>query len=548
MENIVISGYFGFNNTGDEALLNSTIIEIKNNLTDCNICVISHDVARTKQIHNVNAVDRMDFNAISDVISISDLVILGGGGLFQDHHKMNIADLFSQSGYGTVSYAIVPLIAKMHNKPVFYFAQGIGPLFSRESRSFVHFASQLADFITVRDLESEVLLKELCISDDKILLTADPAIKLKLASEESVNRIFIKETIPFSDNYVCVSVRSWIDKSIEDSYKKAIAKALDKFVEQKNIYFLFVPFQIHEYGDDDYVVSKEIIEMMKNKSKCYVLENVYDPTETAKIVSKSLFVIGMRYHSILLSINSHTPFIAISYDQKVTSLVKETGLSGYCLDFNSIDPEILLDKLESILDESSSFKSILKNTHETLVRRCEINYQILLQFTEKSAQSKFNIDIQKIVDFSRSLNFVFYQSELMYRHQKEYNHGIEEKDNEIHELQNIVADFKLRLETRNEEINELQKNDFNIRNQLNGKNKKISQLEEIIDVSCREKDRIVNNHELYANSLKEELDRIHSLKSWKLASRCANYYSNVMSNLKVAKNICTSTGRKNHSK
>lgn len=529
MKNIVIGGYFGFNNTGDEALLNATIKEIKNNLSDCNICVISYDVEKTRQIHNIDAIDRMDFNAISDVVSISDLVILGGGGLFQDHHKMKIGDLFSLSGHGTVSYAILPLIAKMHNKPVFYFAQGIGPLFSRESRSFVYFASQLADFITVRDLESENILNDLCVSNEKILLTADPAIKLELASEKSVNRIFIEEGIPLLDNYICVSVRSWLDKAIEDSYKRAIAEALDKFADQKDVFFLFVPFQIFEWGGNDFAISKEIIEMMNNKNKCYVLKNVYHPTETAKIISKSLFVIGMRYHSILLSINSYTPFIAISYDQKVTSLVNETGLCEYCLDFNSINPQILLDKLESIIDESSSLKFKLKNTHETLVKRCEINYQILWQFMENPTQSKFKIDIPKIVYFNRFLNLLYYQSELMHLHQKEFSHGIEEKDKKIQELQNSIFDSKLKLEIKEEEINQLRENNFKLENILNEKNKKNSQLEEIIDASLREKDRIIENNELYANSLKKELDRIHSLRSWKLANRCANLYSSIIS-------------------
>ena len=535
MKNIVISGYFGFDNTGDEALLNATIWEIKNNLTDCNICVISHDAEKTKQIHDVDAIDLMDFNAISYVVSISDLVIVGGGGLFQDHDKMNIADLFSKSGYGTVSYAIVPLIAKMHNKPVFYFAQGIGPLFSKESRSFMYFASELADFITVRDLESEVLLKELCVSGEKILLTADPAIKLKLASEESINRIFIEENIPFSDNYICVNVRNWIDKSIEDSYKKAIAEALDKFAEQKDIYFLFVPFQISGYGDNDYSISKEIIEMMKNKNKCHILKKVYHPTETAKIISKSCFVVGMRYHSIIFAINSHIPFIAISYDQKVTSLVNETGLNAYCLDFNSIDPNIILNKMESVLNELSSIKAKLTNTHDILVQRCGINYQILWQFLENSIQSQFKTDIPKIVDFNRFLNFVYYQSELMYRQEKESDYKIKgtekqiewikselkEKGSKIYTLENINVDLKSQLEEKNNKINELQNINTDFRSQLEVKNKKIDELQNLTaDFKSKVEDK---TSEIL--DLKETLNQRESSLSWRFSQYYGKYFS-----------------------
>ena len=84
MSNIVISGYYGFGNAGDEAMLCAIIDAIRKEEADAHITVISGNPTETSKKHNIHAVGTFSAFGILKAISNSDLVISGGGSLLQD--------------------------------------------------------------------------------------------------------------------------------------------------------------------------------------------------------------------------------------------------------------------------------------------------------------------------------------------------------------------------------------------------------------------------------------------------------------------------------
>jgi len=80
---VVISGYYGFGNTGDEAILTSLLNMLRHD-NSLEITVLSAHPRQTRAEHKVKAVSR--FNPFSIMVSIlrSNLLISGGGGLLQD--------------------------------------------------------------------------------------------------------------------------------------------------------------------------------------------------------------------------------------------------------------------------------------------------------------------------------------------------------------------------------------------------------------------------------------------------------------------------------
>src|SRR5690554_797131 len=81
---IVISGYFGFSNTGDESILLSLIEQIRQNAQDVEIVVLSDQPEKTSLDYNVDAIKRDDFIEIIKMFKRSDIFINGGGSLLQD--------------------------------------------------------------------------------------------------------------------------------------------------------------------------------------------------------------------------------------------------------------------------------------------------------------------------------------------------------------------------------------------------------------------------------------------------------------------------------
>lgn len=82
--NIIISGYYGFNNAGDEAMLSAILNALRTAFSDPQITVISGNPEITAHTFHVHAISRFGMKDIIRSIIHSDLLISGGGSLLQD--------------------------------------------------------------------------------------------------------------------------------------------------------------------------------------------------------------------------------------------------------------------------------------------------------------------------------------------------------------------------------------------------------------------------------------------------------------------------------
>ena len=113
MSNIVISGYYGFGNAGDEAMLCAIIDAIRKEEADAHITVISGNPKETSKKHNINAVGTFSALGILKAIAHSDLVISGGGSLLQDATSIR----------NTYYYLSIMALAKLLGKKVMLYSQ-----------------------------------------------------------------------------------------------------------------------------------------------------------------------------------------------------------------------------------------------------------------------------------------------------------------------------------------------------------------------------------------------------------------------------------------
>ena len=79
MSNVVISGYYGSRNAGDEAML-AAMVEVLSDLDPkVNITVISANPQDTRQRHGVKAVGWLDLAGILGALRHGDILLSGGG-------------------------------------------------------------------------------------------------------------------------------------------------------------------------------------------------------------------------------------------------------------------------------------------------------------------------------------------------------------------------------------------------------------------------------------------------------------------------------------
>jgi polysaccharide pyruvyl transferase WcaK-like protein len=81
---IALSGYYGFDNSGDEALLSAITSTIRKIEPRASFVVFSGCPGQTARLHGLRAVNRMNPYSVTRELMQSDLLISGGGSLFQD--------------------------------------------------------------------------------------------------------------------------------------------------------------------------------------------------------------------------------------------------------------------------------------------------------------------------------------------------------------------------------------------------------------------------------------------------------------------------------
>ena len=165
---VVISGYYGFDNAGDEAVLAAMLADLRRACPDLDPVVLSGAPQRTAQRHGVQAVHRLSLAAVRQALRGASLFISGGGTLLQD-----------ATGWGSVPYyGGLMMLAQRSGVAVFVYAQGIGPLRRPLLRRWAARALAVARCVTVRDAASAIEARQLGVPAERLAVTADPVFGL----------------------------------------------------------------------------------------------------------------------------------------------------------------------------------------------------------------------------------------------------------------------------------------------------------------------------------------------------------------------------------
>ena len=186
MYNILISGYYGFNNIGDESILRTVIDNLREKLPDVDITVLSQSPAQTSEKYGVKAARRMSLWDILRSVWRCDLLLSGGGSLLQD----------ATSGRSILYYLFILRLAQLLHKQTFIYSQGIGPISAPRNRRLTASVLRRADGIVVRDARSRDLLLEIGVPARLVHVTADPVIRVKKPDPALGLEILAREGCP----------------------------------------------------------------------------------------------------------------------------------------------------------------------------------------------------------------------------------------------------------------------------------------------------------------------------------------------------------------
>jgi len=309
---IVISGYYGFDNSGDEAVLLSILLALEEqgrvNGVRLEPVVLSVDPDKTKRTYGVEAVHRMKLGQVISAIRGADGLISGGGSLLQDATSAK-----------TIPYYLAILkIAQWFGKPTFIYSQGIGPVQRRLFFGWIRSVFNRSRFISVRDQESKQLLQRMNVSKE-VTVVPDPVMGLPLGSS-----LEQQASAKLNDKPVIgVSVRYW---NPDHSELQAIAEALTLVLNQTEAVVRFLPFHL----PSDHQASEEVRSMMgaAYRDRITIADNVTHPQHMLGEVGRCDLLIGMRLHSLIYAASQEVPMLGISYDPKIDQFLNRLQMAA----------------------------------------------------------------------------------------------------------------------------------------------------------------------------------------------------------------------------
>lgn len=293
---VLISGYYGFGNLGDEALLAGMLTGFRTQ----GVTVLSQRPAATRALHGVGAAHRLlGLSALLD----HDALISGGGGLLQD----------KTSARSLRYYLGVITLAKRLGKRVVVYGQSVGPLSPDGERAVAGALRGVP--VAVRDRASQRLLEHLDISSS---LVADAALLLPKPAAPT-------EAAPTGTAPVLLIPRGGYPE---------ITAALARLAETLHSEGVALAGLALHPGED----AASLAELPPTVERL----EVPTPQAALALIAGSRHLVSARLHGLILAARAGRPFSGIAYDPKVTAFLEEVGNCAHPV---PPDPEVLLREI-----------------------------------------------------------------------------------------------------------------------------------------------------------------------------------------------------------
>lgn len=347
----VISGYYGFDNSGDEAMLDSILRELREKKKDIRIMVLSKKPSETSKMYGVDSMARANPISLLRIFGRTGMLISGGGNLIQD----------LTSFQSMVYYTSLMRYAKFRGLKVMLYANGIGPLIRFSSVKMAGRVLDKTDVITVREPNSYDLLTKIGVRRPKLSITADPVVSFSKPDDGDIKKILKNHSIPTDRKTAVFSVRPW--KGLEGTFEPVFAQIADYISEKYDMLPVFVPLNTKK----DTKISGEIISMMSHPA--VLIENENRARNLVGVIANAELLIGMRLHSLIYASITSTPVIGVVYDPKVRYFInmmeQEDGGLIEELDFDAI-----IKLVDKVMVERESY---VKKLEHNMIRLRELS-------------------------------------------------------------------------------------------------------------------------------------------------------------------------------
>jgi len=301
MTRILVLGYYGFGNFGDELILSAVQDELTS--IECEAMFVVNEPGQytSPVCPRHTLVDRHNLAAMRAALRTCDYVMLGGGGLIQD----------VTSWQSSLYYLGIPLLAALNKKGILSYAQGIGPVRRPWIRRLMRTVFGRMSLIDVRDdasrdslLASGIRTQDICVSSD-----------VGLAYLVALRGAALVVTHRASRIVTCVNERfGWTPEET--------ASFLDCLGSQSSAQLDLVVL----FPSTDLAFTRAVQNRLLTPSQLIISPQ---PLALLDLCSSASLTVAGRYHMATAAVAARSPLVALAYDPKISQLADYCGFDAF---------------------------------------------------------------------------------------------------------------------------------------------------------------------------------------------------------------------------
>lgn len=302
---VVICGAYGMGNSGDEAILDAIVAEMRAIDSLMPLTVMTRDPAGASARLGLTAVHTFNFPRFLAVMRRRALYINGGGSLIQD----------VTSRRSLWYYLFTLRAAKRLGCKVMMYGCGIGPVkrpggVERTRRVL----NSCVDAITLREPDSIEELARFGVTKPEIILASDPALTLPSAPAEEVDAALEAAGAAPGGKYICFALRLWPGFGEKAGVFAAAARHAHVAYGLTPV---FLPINHLDDGQAAALVAEKL-----GDTPHVLLPGPMSSALVIGLMSRMQVVVSMRLHGLIFAAGQGVPLIGVSYDPKVTAFLR----------------------------------------------------------------------------------------------------------------------------------------------------------------------------------------------------------------------------------
>ena len=366
---VILCGYYGFHNMGDDSLLRQIIENLRAIQPDVRITVLCKSTGEIRKLYGVRTVSRYFLPKILHEMRHAKLFIAGGGNLLQD----------VTSSRSIIYYTEMIRMAQKQGLKTMVYANGLGPIARASSRQRTVECLKNVDLITLREPESRRFAERIGLDVSEVRLTADPAFLMELPDDAWIAHLRERFGFERGKRYFGIALRNWRQDYMENT--EAMARVCDRIAREHDVIPVLLPMQ----RPQDLAISRQLAEKMETPS---LMVTDVTGSEMVGLIRDMEFVVSMRLHALIYAASQNVPVIGISYDKKLDAFLSYVGMPLALPENPSGGEEIYFSAATKALARNTEMRALMAQSCTMMRRLAKEDAGAAIELLENAKRKK----------------------------------------------------------------------------------------------------------------------------------------------------------------